>query len=140
MTIRLSAMFEEHMRRIIYNWKSARRRENVRELIRDRKTRKIRTVRKNGLRQSTRYHSSDDESEEEISPVSSPVRKSVTPRKLIAIPNGHASTSRSNGSVPRSATKIQRVKNTAVTSDESDLEKNIDSEDRYVIIIKPLLL
>ena len=26
MTIRLSAMFDEHMRRIISNWKSARRR------------------------------------------------------------------------------------------------------------------
>lgn len=26
MTIRLSAMFEEHMRRIVSNWKSARRR------------------------------------------------------------------------------------------------------------------
>lgn len=28
MTIRLSAMFEEHMRKIISNWKSARRRNN----------------------------------------------------------------------------------------------------------------
>lgn len=28
MTIRLSAMFEEHMRKIIANWKSARRRNN----------------------------------------------------------------------------------------------------------------
>lgn len=28
MTIRLSAMFEEHMGRIISNWKSARRRNN----------------------------------------------------------------------------------------------------------------
>lgn len=28
MTIRLSAMFEEHMRRILLNWKSARRRNN----------------------------------------------------------------------------------------------------------------
>lgn len=29
MTIRLSAMFEEHMRRILYNWKSARRRNDI---------------------------------------------------------------------------------------------------------------
>lgn len=29
MTIRLSAMFEEHMRRILYNWKSARRRNET---------------------------------------------------------------------------------------------------------------
>lgn len=28
MTIRLSAMFEEHMRKIVSNWKSARRRNN----------------------------------------------------------------------------------------------------------------
>lgn len=28
MTVRLSAMFEEHMRRILLNWKSARRRNN----------------------------------------------------------------------------------------------------------------
>lgn len=28
MTVRLSAMFEEHMRRILLNWKSARRRND----------------------------------------------------------------------------------------------------------------
>lgn len=33
MTIRLSAMFEEHMRKIISSWKSARRRNNNRSNV-----------------------------------------------------------------------------------------------------------
>ncbi|XP_011687322.1 PREDICTED: PH-interacting protein isoform X3 [Wasmannia auropunctata] len=38
MTIRLSAMFEEHMRRILSNWKSARRRTNKTHTCNDNKT------------------------------------------------------------------------------------------------------
>ncbi|KAK4883678.1 hypothetical protein RN001_006997 [Aquatica leii] len=37
MTIRLSAMFEEHMGRILYNWKMARRRSSTRSLKRSRR-------------------------------------------------------------------------------------------------------
>ncbi|KAF5301599.1 hypothetical protein FQR65_LT08904 [Abscondita terminalis] len=37
MTIRLSAMFEEHMGRILYNWKTARRRSSTRNLKRSRR-------------------------------------------------------------------------------------------------------
>lgn len=42
MTVRLSAMFEEHMSKILYNWKTATRRENVqngRQTTRRRRTR-----------------------------------------------------------------------------------------------------
>lgn len=45
MTIRLSAMFEEHMRRILSNWKSARRRNNNKKKTKTKKTRENRSRR-----------------------------------------------------------------------------------------------
>lgn len=132
MTLRLSAMFEEHMEKIIYNWKSARRREGI---IRS-KNKRVRNKRRTGQR-TTRHHSSDEDSEE-ITSSSSPVRKSVTPRKVNIVTNGHASTSRSNGPVPRTGIRVRHpvqkekvVKRSFDLSDDdfSDAEK--DSEDSY---------
>lgn len=102
MTIRLSAMFEEHMRRIIYNWKSARRRENNAKSKKKGKSR-LRT-RSNGQRLKRSQHSSS----EELTPPSSPVRKSITPRKCNnSIANGHASTSKANGPVARPIIRVK---------------------------------
>lgn len=122
MTIRLSAMFEEHMKKIIYNWKSARRRENSSRS----RNKKSRSKRRNGQR-SARRHLSDDDSD---AAYSSPIRKSVTPRKSNQITNGHASTSRSNGPVSRPLVRIQKEKPFKDSSD-TDSEKNMESEDSY---------
>lgn len=149
MTIRMSAMFEEHIRRIIYNWKSARRRE-LSGRIRKRKS--VRS-RKNGQRPRTRKtHISDedeeeDEEEDEATPPPSPVRKSFTPRKVNAMTNGHASTSKSNGPVTRPIIRIRPPVNrpkqlNTTSSDENDNSdkkvrfgvrgrKHSDSEDSY---------
>lgn len=136
MTIRLSAMFEEHMRRIIYNWKSARRRENISK-NKKRKS-KIRT-RNNGQRTRYKRPDSSEEEEEEITPPSSPVRKS-TPRKANSIANGHASTSRANGPVSRPVIRVRPSSVRSHLTDSSDEEegigfrshrKNSDSEESY---------
>lgn len=95
-------MFEEHMRRIIYNWKSARRRENNAKSKKKGKSR-LRT-RSNGQRLKRSQHSSS----EELTPPSSPVRKSITPRKCNnSIANGHASTSKANGPVARPIIRVK---------------------------------
>lgn len=135
MTIRLSAMFEEHMRRIIYNWKSARRRENTKAS--SKKLAKMRT-RNNGQRTSRLANSS--ESEDEGTPPASPMRKSLTPRKTTAV-NGHPSTSRSNGPVSRPVIRVRTVgirEEVDESSDEEDVgtlrwqgKKESDSEDSY---------
>lgn len=123
MTIRLSAMFDEHMRRIIYNWKSARRRENSNRT----KNKKLRSRRKNGQR-STRHHSSDEDGSEVTFPIT-PVRKTITPRKTNLISNGHAGTSRSSEPLTRSLIKKEKpFKDSSDVSDDS--EKN-DSGDSY---------
>lgn len=55
MTIRLSAMFEEHMRRILSNWKSARRRNNN---VKTNTKGKGKQKRKHNLTNGTGKHSS----------------------------------------------------------------------------------
>lgn len=74
MTVRLSAMFEEHMRRILSNWKSARRRNiNAKTKVKGKgkQKRKRKTERKHNLSNGTGSKSksvpvpSDDEDEDE---------------------------------------------------------------------------
>lgn len=107
MTIRLSAMFEEHIRRIIYNWKSARRRETNQK--KKSRTRTLR-VRNNGQKTAARQDS--DESSDELSPVR---RAGTTSRKII--PNGHPGTSKSsNGPVARPVIRMKTTKNSGNAS------------------------
>lgn len=55
MTVRLSAMFEEHMGKIIYNWKVAKRRENVQN------GRRRRSIRKQNVQNGNDNTSDSDE-------------------------------------------------------------------------------
>ncbi|GLV31866.1 BRWD3 [Carabus blaptoides fortunei] len=124
MTIRLSAMFEEHMRRIIYNWKSARRREDNAKNKKKGKSR-LRT-RSNGQRLKRSQHSSS----EELTPPSSPVRKSITPRKCNnSIANGHASTSKANGPVARPIIRVKPNNSRLVANKASHADSSASESD-----------
>lgn len=75
MTVRLSAMFEEHMKRLIYNWKTAKRRS------RPRRGRILDNNRKKGKIPSTsEEEDDDDDDEDDSSPIrtTNPVSRSVT--------------------------------------------------------------
>lgn len=133
MTIRLSAMFEEHMRRIMYNWKSARRRET----FKSRRNRRVSSLRKNGQRNTRQRPSDDDDDDDDVTVTSSsPTRKNTTPRKVNIMTNGHPSTSRSAvNTTPRSTsitprTPARTLRNRNRTDSENE-GSELDSEESY---------
>lgn len=137
MTVRLAAMFEEHMDRIIYNWKSARRREGMSRRKGKRLMQlKNRNKRRNGLRATHQHSSEDEDSEDETTPMSSPSRKSVSPRKVSIITNGHASTSRAHVPTTRPGIKVRHPvkkptpKKVNLSDEDSDQENYSDASNK----------
>lgn len=54
MTVRLSAMFEEHMKIILYNWKSSLRRERLSKIKKTKVKRKIKSSSVSGPNRGTK--------------------------------------------------------------------------------------
>ncbi|XP_020710625.2 PH-interacting protein isoform X2 [Athalia rosae] len=143
MTVRLSAMFDEHMRRIVYNWKSARRRNEINN-ANARGKRKTGTRLTNGAGPSrVRPPTSADEEEEDVNvdnidesdkehtPKSNRSSQNVDGPGPSRLANGHSS--RGGGaSRPKIRLRISRktpMKNKRNSdSDQSDTEASIESE------------
>ncbi|KAG7201707.1 hypothetical protein KM043_004433 [Ampulex compressa] len=143
MTIRLSAMFEEHMRRIISNWKSARRRNNSTRLNKKPKGKKgkLRLTNGTGPPKSKSVGSDDEDDDDDDANTDDDDEDNIPKDKKKKSPNvfapgpsrmtnGH--TKRSNNS-PRPMIKL-RIPRSAVTkkresdSDVSDSEASVESE------------
>nr|XP_033340123.1 PH-interacting protein [Megalopta genalis] len=139
MTIRLSAMFEEHMRKIISNWKSARRRNNNRSNAKGKgKTGKVRLPNGTGPPKSKTAcivdddddddANSDDEDAEEIRKKNTSNVFEPGPSRMT---NGH--TKRSGNSSRMLKLRISRSTVSKKTTKESESEASesdasIDSE------------
>ncbi|XP_012278096.1 PH-interacting protein isoform X2 [Orussus abietinus] len=145
MTIRLSAMFEEHMRRIVSNWKSARRRsENARAKAKANNTGKKGKARlTNGPSKVQSSDDDDDDEDEDESTSKNQGSSAKSKRKSRGLEdpgyltgpsrltNGHA---KGSGSLSRPTIRLRisrnaSMKKTKVSDSElSDSEATVESE------------